>query len=118
MKSVKPCLRKLSGSRTNCNSFVECTKKAFETMKLDIKIIPGAKKNFVKEEEGLTKIYITAPAVDGKANKALVAFLAEHFSIKKNQISIIKGLKSRNKTINIRDNNTELSAVSCQPSES
>ena len=49
------------------------------------------------------KIYLNAPAVDGKANKALIALLAEHFNVRKYQIEIIKGLKLRRKTINIED---------------
>ena len=70
-------------------------------MQMNIKVIPGAKKNFLKEEAGVFKIYLQAPPVEGKANEALVAFLAEHFSIRKNRIAIIKGLKSRNKVVNI-----------------
>ena len=70
-------------------------------MKIDLKVIPGARKNLWKEEAGQIKIYLTAPAVDGKANAALIDFCAEHFHVRKSQIAIIKGLKSRNKTINI-----------------
>jgi len=72
-------------------------------MILEIKVIPGAKKNLLKEEAGGVKVYLTAPPVDGKANEALVEFLAEHYGIRSSRIEIIKGLKSRNKVINIRD---------------
>jgi len=47
------------------------------------------------------KVYLNAPAADGKANKALLAFLAKYFKVSKGKIEIIKGLKSRNKTIMI-----------------
>ena len=70
-------------------------------MKLDIKVITGARKNFLKQEGELTKVYLTAPAIDGKANKALIEFLSEHFNVSEPYIEIIKGLKSSNKTINI-----------------
>ena len=70
-------------------------------MIINVKTIPGAKKNFFKEENGIYKIYLTAPAVEGKANVALIEYLADHFNVKKSQIEIIKGLKSRNKTVNI-----------------
>ena len=70
-------------------------------MNLKIKVIPGAKKNFVKKEEDIYKVYLTAPAVEGKANKALIEILAEHFNVKKNHIEIIKGLKSRQKVVSI-----------------
>jgi hypothetical protein len=70
-------------------------------MKLNIKVIPNAKQNKLVEEPGRVKVYLTAPAVEGKANEALIEFLAEHFRIKKNKISIIKGLTSREKVVEI-----------------
>ena len=70
-------------------------------MKINVKVVANAKKNSIKEENGCLKIYLTAPAVEGKANKALIDFLAVHFVVKKGQIEIIKGLKSKNKTVNI-----------------
>ncbi len=70
-------------------------------MQLSVKVIAGAKKNFLKDENGLFKIYLTAPAVEGKANKALIAFLAEHFQVAKGAIEITKGLKSPRKVIKI-----------------
>jgi uncharacterized protein (TIGR00251 family) len=70
---------------------------------IEIKVIPGAKKNLFKAQEGGVKVYLTAPPVDGKANEALVEFLAQHYGIRSSRIEIIKGLKSRNKVINIRD---------------
>lgn len=70
-------------------------------MELELKVIAGARKDFLKKEGELTKIYLRAPAVDGKANKALIEFLSHHFNVAKSKIEIIKGLKSRNKTITI-----------------
>lgn len=70
---------------------------------MNIRVVPGAKKNFIREEEGRLKVYLNAPAVEGKANKALVKFLAEYFKVRKSQIEITKGLKSRDKIVNIND---------------
>ncbi len=70
-------------------------------MYIELKVIPGAKHNLFKETEEGIKVYLTAPAVDGKANKALVVFLAQHFKVRKSAIEIIKGLKSRIKKISI-----------------
>ena len=70
-------------------------------MKLQIKVIPGAKKALWKEEGGIIKIYLTAQAVEGRANEALMDFLAEHFGVKRSTIEIVKGLKSRHKVVNI-----------------
>lgn len=68
---------------------------------IEIKVIPGAKKNRLDEIESGIKVYLTAPPVDGKANVALCQFLAKHYHVKKSQIEIIKGLKSRHKTVKI-----------------
>ena len=72
-------------------------------MTLNIKVFPGAKKDLFKDEGGLVKVYLTAPPIDGRANEALCDFLAEHFNVRLSGIEIIKGLKSRNKVINIMD---------------
>lgn len=52
-------------------------------------------------DNGQIKVYLNAPAVDGKANAALLKFLAQHFAVKSAHIEIIKGLKTRQKVINI-----------------
>lgn len=72
-------------------------------MKIEVKVIPAAKKNFLKQDAGVFKVYLTSPAVEGKANKALIEFLSEHYGVPKSRIEIIKGLKSRHKIININD---------------
>ena len=69
--------------------------------KIKIKVIPNAKKDKVLEEGDLFKVYVNAPAVDGKANKALIGVLAEHFNILKSGIRIIRGEKSKEKVIEI-----------------
>ncbi len=70
-------------------------------MILNIRVIPKAGRNFVKEEDKAFKIYLTQPAHEGIANKQLIELLAEHLKVKKYEIKIIKGEKSRNKVIEI-----------------
>jgi hypothetical protein len=72
-----------------------------QSIQIQLKVVPGAKKNLLKQEGAVYKVYLTAPAVEGKANKALVDFLAQEFKVRKRQIEIIKGLKSRDKIIMI-----------------
>ncbi len=71
--------------------------------KLNIKVIPNAKRDRLVEEPGRLKVYLTARAVEGKANAALIDLLAEHFGVKKSGISIIRGLTSREKVVEIRE---------------
>jgi len=68
---------------------------------IKIKVITNAKKNEVMEGEGIFRVYVNAPPVDGKANKALIEILAEHFKIRKSSVKIIRGEKSREKIIQI-----------------
>jgi len=60
-------------------------------MELQVKVVPNAKKQRIVKEERLWRVYLTAPAVDGKANKALIDLLANHRKVKKSAVSIIKG---------------------------
>lgn len=73
----------------------------FLCMKINVKVIPSAKKNDLKQENELYKVYLTAPAVDGKANTALIKFLAVYFKVRPSSIEILKGLKTRHKIVNI-----------------
>jgi len=67
-----------------------------------IKVIPNSKINkIIGESEDYLKIKLTAPAMENKANKALLIFLSNYFQIPKNKIRIISGEKNRLKKIQI-----------------
>ncbi len=68
-------------------------------MFIEVKVIANAPKAGIKEENGIYKVRINAPAVDGKANKKLVEFLAEHFGVKKSGVFIKSGAHARRKII-------------------
>lgn len=70
-------------------------------MDIEIKVIPGARRNLVKEEAGGLRVYVAAPPVDGKANTAVLEVLAAHFGVRPRRLEIIKGLQSRRKIIRI-----------------
>ena len=70
-------------------------------MRHSIRVIPRAKQNKVVEEEGRLKVYLTTPPVEGRANQALIEVLAAHFQVRKGDIRIIRGEKSRDKLIQI-----------------
>jgi hypothetical protein len=70
-------------------------------MVVNIKVVPKASRNLIKEEGSGFKVYLTKPAQEGQANSQLISLLSEHLKIKKYQIKIIKGDKSRNKLVEI-----------------
>ena len=72
-------------------------------MLLEIKVIPNAKRTeFVKTETGY-KARLQAPPADYKANEALIELLSKEFNVPKRDIEIIKGVKSKNKTVRIEN---------------
>ncbi len=50
--------------------------------------------------EGL-KVKLSSPPVEGKANKELIEVLAKKFGIRKKDVEIIKGEKSKNKIVKL-----------------
>ena len=73
-------------------------------VRLHLFIQPKSSKNeVVGPHNGLLKIKITAPPVDGKANECLVEFLSDILDIPKRDISIVRGETGRNKTVELRE---------------
>ena len=69
---------------------------------------PGAKRSEVAGVHGdRLKIRIAAPALDGRANEALTAFVAGRLGIPKNRVTVAKGAQSREKLVAV--------AADCDP---
>ncbi len=69
-------------------------------MKITLYIQPGAKKNEVAgEHDGMVKLRISAPPVEGAANEAVIKFTAQILGLSKSSVKLIKGDKSRIKII-------------------
>lgn len=67
-----------------------------------IKVQPKASKDEFCEIMGNhLKVRITAPPVDGKANRHLIKFLAKQFKTSKSQIELVSGETSREKRFRI-----------------
>jgi uncharacterized protein (TIGR00251 family) len=65
-----------------------------------VRVIPGASKNEVAGiQDGALKIKLTAPPVEGKANRACVDFLARLLGMRRSALAIASGEKSRKKTV-------------------
>ena len=69
---------------------------------LAVHVQPGAKKSSVVGEHGdALKIRLAAPPVDGKANAALIEFLATRLGIARAQVTLKSGQTSRRKVLEI-----------------
>ena len=68
-----------------------------------VKVHPRAKKNAITGEAGdALKLALTAPPVEGRANEACIAFLAELLNVSRSSVTIAAGESSRNKVIRVR----------------
>jgi uncharacterized protein (TIGR00251 family) len=69
---------------------------------LPVRVHPGAKRSAITGvHDGAVKISLTTPPTDGRANDALVAFLAERLGVPRARITLLTGATSRGKTLRI-----------------
>ena len=69
---------------------------------MSVHVVPNAKiDKMVGEHGSAIKIKLRAPAVDGKANAALISFLAEQLKVPARVIVLLRGHKSRDKLVRI-----------------
>ena len=75
---------------------------------LRIHVVPNAKSDSVAGMHGSAiKIKLCAPAVEGKANAALIRFLAKQLKAPRHSIALERGHASRDKLIRIDGFNQE-----------
>lgn len=73
-------------------------------MKYLIKVKTKAKKEKVEIiNKNNLNIYVNELPIEGKANEAIIRLLANFFKVSKAEVKIIKGLKSKNKIIEIKE---------------
>jgi len=66
------------------------------------KVVPRASKSeFAGREEAWIKVRLQAPPVDGKANDALIAFLADYFKVPRRDVVLVAGQTSRLKIVRL-----------------
>ncbi|MEW6096913.1 MAG: DUF167 domain-containing protein [bacterium] len=71
-------------------------------LQFKIKVIPKSSKNeILNGTDGLLKIKVTALPVKGAANEAVIKLLSKELGLKKTQVSIVNGQKSKIKTIEV-----------------
>jgi uncharacterized protein (TIGR00251 family) len=76
---------------------------------LAIRVTPRARRDEIVEvlADQTIKVRLTAPPVEGKANEALVEFLAKVLDVPRSKIEIIAGETGRDKLVSILDLETE-----------
>jgi uncharacterized protein (TIGR00251 family) len=76
--------------------------EASDHLILTLRVQPGAKRSEVVGTHGTAlKIRLAAPPVDGKANEALIAFLAEAYGVPVRNVKLLTGQTSRSKRVRV-----------------
>ncbi|MDD5749064.1 MAG: DUF167 domain-containing protein [Actinomycetota bacterium] len=71
-------------------------------VQIEIKVIPGAKKQEVKNlDDGTYCVKLKNAPEKGKANEELISIIASYFDVDKKSVSIVKGMRGRRKVLEI-----------------
>ena len=69
---------------------------------LQVYVQPGAKSTeIVGLQNNLLKIRLKTPPIEGRANEALLKFIAKLFNVPPREVQLIRGEKARHKTLKI-----------------
>jgi uncharacterized protein (TIGR00251 family) len=70
-----------------------------------VKVKPGSRKGPLVEvgPDGELTVYVREPAVDGKANNAVIGLLAAHLAVPRSRVELVSGATSRLKRFRIGD---------------
>jgi len=81
-----------------------------------VRVQPRASRSEINGEiDGVLKLRLSAPPVDGEANEECIRFLSKALGIGKGQVEIVSGLTSRNKIIRISGvTKTQFEQVLCR----
>ena len=82
---------------------------AARTLRLSVYVQPNARRSAIVGLHGEDlKVSIAAPAVDNKANLAVIAFVADVLGVPASSVSIRYGATSRRKTLEVRNGPPDL----------
>ena len=69
---------------------------------LQLSVVPNAKRTEVDGlHDGVLRVSLAAPPIDGRANEALIAWLAKSLGLPKRDVEVLRGESSRRKQVAI-----------------
>ena len=75
---------------------------------ISIRVVPRSRREAVDpERDGRLVVRTRAAPVDGSANDRVVELLAEHFGVRRRQVEIVSGHRSRTKTVRVTGTTTK-----------
>jgi uncharacterized protein (TIGR00251 family) len=75
---------------------------------LSVRVTPrSGKEGIAGCEEGVVRVRLNAPPVEGKANEALARFLAKALGVPRGRVILVAGERGRNKIVRVEGMTTE-----------
>jgi len=69
---------------------------------IDVRLRPrGSRDELTGIRDGVLQAKVTAPPVDGKANRALCKLIAKRLGVAPSRVSVVRGGKSRDKVVRV-----------------
>lgn len=73
-----------------------------EGRRLSVRVQPGASRDaIVGWRQGALRVCVTAPAIQGRANRALSALLAAALGVPASHVSVVRGDRGRDKLVSV-----------------
>lgn len=69
--------------------------------RIDVRVSPKNSRNAVELKNGVIKVYVTAPPVDGEANEAVCKLVAARLGVPKTNVRVVRGDTSKTKTLEV-----------------
>lgn len=71
-------------------------------MRISVTVVPKSSRNALEKlDEGVYKIWVTAPPIKGEANVAVIKILAQEFGVAKSAVELVSGHRDRRKVFEI-----------------
>jgi uncharacterized protein len=74
---------------------------SFLRMNIEIKVVTNSKKQGLFREGAGLKVMLTSSPIEGRANEELVGYLSRIFGVRKREIKILRGEKTKRKLVSI-----------------
>ena len=87
---------------TTPSDFLPCLSARGDGVLLQLSVMPNARRTEVDGlHNGALRVRLAAPPIDGRANEALIAWLAKSLGVPKRDVKVLRGESSRRKQVAI-----------------
>jgi uncharacterized protein len=70
-------------------------------VRLSVRAHPGAARGRTEWREGVLHVWVAEPAVEGAANRAVIRAVAEVLGVRRSQLRLVSGERSRQKLFDV-----------------